>query len=60
MGKEPEYSDWLRAVRLSGRISSPGRNKNFLQMMQTGSEVHPTSYPVGTGGPFPGGKAADA
>jgi hypothetical protein len=26
--------------------------------VQTGSGVHPTSYPMGTGGSFPGGKAA--
>jgi hypothetical protein len=25
--------------------------------VQTGSGAHPASYPVGTGGPFPGGKA---
>jgi hypothetical protein len=25
--------------------------------VQTGSEAHPASYPVGTGGPFPGAKA---
>jgi hypothetical protein len=25
---------------------------------QTDSEIHPTSYPIGTGGSFPGGKAA--
>jgi hypothetical protein len=24
---------------------------------QTGSEAHPASYKIGTGGPFPGGKA---
>jgi hypothetical protein len=28
--------------------------------VQTGSEVHPASYPMGTGGSFPGGKAARA
>jgi hypothetical protein len=41
-----------------GRSSSPGRVKNFLHVVQTGSGVHPTSYLVGTGGSFPGGKAA--
>jgi hypothetical protein len=25
--------------------------------VQTGSEAHPAFYPIGTGGPFPGGKA---
>jgi hypothetical protein len=29
-------------------------------LVQTGSGVHPTSYPMGTGGSFPGGKAAGA
>jgi hypothetical protein len=28
--------------------------------VQTGSEAYPASYPKGTGGPFPGGKAAGA
>jgi hypothetical protein len=32
----------------------------FLHMVQTGSGVHPASYPIGTGGFFPGGKAAGA
>jgi hypothetical protein len=33
-------------------VPSPGRVKNFslLQVVQTGSGVHPTSYPTGTGG----------
>jgi hypothetical protein len=35
---------------------SPGRVKNFR--FQTSSRFHPTSYPVGTGGSFPGGIAA--
>jgi hypothetical protein len=29
----------------------------YSPCVQTGSGVHPTSYPMGTGGPFPGGKA---
>jgi hypothetical protein len=33
---------------------------SLLQIVQTGSEVHPTSYPMGTGGSFPGGKAVGA
>jgi hypothetical protein len=33
---------------------------SLLQIAQTGSEVHPTSYRMGTGGSFPGGKAAGA
>jgi hypothetical protein len=38
-------------VPLVSRIS-------LLHLVQTGSEVHPTSYPMGTGGTFPGDKAA--
>jgi hypothetical protein len=31
-----------------------------IMIVQTGSEVHPTSYPMGTGDSFLGGKAAEA
>jgi hypothetical protein len=41
------------------RVSSPDRVKNFVYVIQTGSGFHPT-YPMGTGGCFPGGKAAGA
>jgi hypothetical protein len=36
--------------------SIPDRSKGFfpLPCVQTGSVVHSTSYPAGTGGPFPG------
>jgi hypothetical protein len=57
-GKRSRYSDWLRAGRLRGRSSSPGSVKNFLHVVQTGSDVHPTSYPICTGAFFAGGKAA--
>jgi hypothetical protein len=40
---------------LRGRNSSSGRVKNFLHVVKTGSGVHPTSYPMGTAGSFPGG-----
>jgi hypothetical protein len=30
----------------------------LLHVVQTGSGVHPTSYPIGTGGSFLGSKAA--
>jgi hypothetical protein len=42
------------------RSSSPGRVKNYLPVFQTGAGGHPTSYPIGTGGSFPGSKAAGA
>jgi hypothetical protein len=37
-----------------------GSRFSFLHVVQTGSGVHPTSYPMGTQGSFPGGKAAGA
>jgi hypothetical protein len=44
--------------RLDGRFRSPAEAKDFSSSLcvQTGSEAHPASYPVGTGGPFPGVK----
>jgi hypothetical protein len=48
------YSDWIRAVRPRGRSSGAGRVKNFLHVVQTGSGVHPTSYPMGPAVSFPG------
>jgi hypothetical protein len=35
------------------------RRKDFSSILcvQTGSEAHPASCPMGTGGPFPGAKA---
>jgi hypothetical protein len=35
-----------------------GSNFSLLHVIQTGSVVHPTSYPMGTGGSLPGGKEA--
>jgi hypothetical protein len=48
------YSVWLLAPR--GRNSSPGRLKNFLHVVKTGSGAHSASYPIGTRGSFPGAK----
>jgi hypothetical protein len=42
------------------RDSSPGGGRNILHVVQTGSGVYPTSYIMGTGDSFPGGKAAGA
>jgi hypothetical protein len=33
-----------------------GTRISLLHVVQTGSGVHPTSYPMGTGNPFPGVK----
>jgi hypothetical protein len=37
-----------------------GQDFSLLQIVQTASEIHPTSCPMGTGGSFPGDKAAGA
>jgi hypothetical protein len=46
--------DWAIGVR------SPAGAKDFSSglSVQTGSGAQPASCPVGTGGPFPGGKSA--
>jgi hypothetical protein len=51
---------YLRAGRPRGRSSSAGRVKNFLYVVQTSSGGHLASYPMGTGGCFPGGNVAEA
>jgi hypothetical protein len=40
-------------------VPSPTGAKDFSSSLfvQTGSGAHPASYTMGTGGPFPGGKA---
>jgi hypothetical protein len=40
-------------------VRSPTGTEDFSSSpcVQTGSEAHPVSHPMGTGGPFPGGKA---
>jgi hypothetical protein len=45
--------DWMTGVR------SPTEAEDFSSILcvQTGSGAHPASCPMGTGGPFPGGKA---
>jgi hypothetical protein len=42
------------------RVRSPAEAKDFSSSLcvQTGSEAHPASCTMGTGGPFPGGKNA--
>jgi hypothetical protein len=48
---------WLgdRGVEFESRW---GQEFSLLHVVQTGSGVHLTPYPMGTGGSFPGGKAA--
>jgi hypothetical protein len=51
----PDYGldDW--AIQ----VPSPAEEKGFSYSLyvQTGSGAHPASCPIGTEGPFPGGKA---
>jgi hypothetical protein len=44
------------------RVRLPAGAGNFYlhHRVQNGSGAHPPSYPVGTGGSFPGGKATGA
>jgi hypothetical protein len=37
-----------------------GQEYSLLQVVQTGSGADPASYPIGTRGSYPGGKAAGA
>jgi hypothetical protein len=44
-------ADWTTGVRF------PAQDEDFtLDYVQTGSEAHPASCPMGTGSPVPGGK----
>jgi hypothetical protein len=51
-------SDYRLEDRATG-IRSPTEAKDFSSglCVQTSSESHPAFYPMGTGGPFPRGKA---
>jgi hypothetical protein len=46
-------TDWMTA----GRSPTEAEDFSCGPWVQTGSEAHPVSYPMGTGGSFPGGKA---
>jgi hypothetical protein len=50
-------SYWLDDRGVGVRVPV-GQEFSLLHVVQTGSEVHPTSYPMGTGGSFPGDKVA--
>jgi hypothetical protein len=45
----------VRGVRVQVPV---GKEFSFLHFVQNGSGAHPTSYPMGIGGSFPGSKAA--
>jgi hypothetical protein len=57
-----EYKLWSSSLCsfLEPLFTSSDWEFSLLPVLQTGSGVHPTSYPMGTGGSFPGGKAAGA
>jgi hypothetical protein len=59
-GQRNRYSDWLWAGRPRGRSWVPGQEFSLLQIVQTGSGVHLTSYKMGTGGSFPGVKRPES
>jgi hypothetical protein len=44
----------------SSRVRFPAETGNFNHRVQNGSGAHPASYPMGTRGSFPGGKAVGA
>jgi hypothetical protein len=47
------------ATGWTARVRFPAvQDFSLLHSVQTGSGVHPASYPMGTGGYFPGSKAA--
>jgi hypothetical protein len=49
----------LEILNASGaRVSAGAGNFSFHHRVQTGSGTHPASYPMGSRGSFPGGKAA--
>jgi hypothetical protein len=55
------WSSFLQISQISARFTSQ-KNVMFIvssfpDVVQTGSEVHPTSYPMGTGVSFPGREA---
>jgi hypothetical protein len=54
-----QYSVCLRAGRPGDQGSMPGRGEDFSSNLcvQIDSGVHPASCTMGTGGPFPWGKA---
>jgi hypothetical protein len=54
------YGDWLQARSHGSRSLRLGGINSLLCIVQTGSGAHPTSYPIGNGGSFPGSKTDGA
>jgi hypothetical protein len=51
------FSVWLHTGQLGFDHQQMQNDFSSSLCDQTGSEAHPASYPMGTGGPSPGGKA---
>jgi hypothetical protein len=51
---------WATSWMIGGSSSDRGWEFFLHHRVQTGSGAHPASYPMGTRGSFPGGKAAGA
>jgi hypothetical protein len=56
LGYLSQYSVWQQTGRPGVRSPEEAKDSSSSLCVQTGSEAHSASYPVGTGGPFPGGK----
>jgi hypothetical protein len=57
--KYSTVSDYGLGDRAIGvRPPAGAKDFSFSLCVQTGSGTHPASYPMDTGGPFPGGKIA--
>jgi hypothetical protein len=56
------FSDYVMSYKRQGQCLIPGRSKRLsvLQNIKSSSGAHPASYPMDTGGSFPGGKATKA
>jgi hypothetical protein len=56
---KPVYTVWAKCKVSQRGVRSPVRAKDFSSSLyvQTGSGAHPASCTMGTGGPFPEGKA---
>jgi hypothetical protein len=53
-----ETDDGLNNRMIGVRFPAGAGNFSLLHSVQTGSGVHPASYPMSTGGSLPRGKAA--
>jgi hypothetical protein len=50
-------NDYIRYLTYTTLVSTGAEDFSSTPCVQTGSGAHPASYPMGTGGHFPGGTA---